>query len=257
MAVKYSWNDSLDKQKMHWKSWNSLCVTKELGGLCFRNFKVYNYAMLAKQAWWILSNPNTPLSKILKAKYFPVVDFLQASLGSCPSLTWHGILEGRKVLNIGCRLRVRSSNSIRIWVDRWLPRPHSFLVNSPCCHPPLDAHELIDNELSCWDVSLNDDIFWPEEAELIKLIPLGRVWATDRWVWHYKKNGKFTLRSAYHITMNSEIIQHNWLIKAITAANRIMYGRNFGLSILPVSANIYFGLFVTILLLLVIIYGEY
>ncbi|KAI3465941.1 hypothetical protein Pfo_022604 [Paulownia fortunei] len=39
-------------------------------------------AMLAKQAWGILTKPNSLVSQIFRAKYFPNSDFLEANLGS-------------------------------------------------------------------------------------------------------------------------------------------------------------------------------
>lgn len=51
----------------------------------------FNLALLAKQRWRIISTPNSLLSKLLKAKYFPQYNFLTARLGSRPSATWRGI----------------------------------------------------------------------------------------------------------------------------------------------------------------------
>uniref|UniRef100_A0A803P9C2 RNase H type-1 domain-containing protein n=1 Tax=Cannabis sativa TaxID=3483 RepID=A0A803P9C2_CANSA len=57
-----------NKAKMHWKSWPSLCVSKFHGGLGFRNFVLHNQALLAKQAWRIFTNPNSLVSRLLKAR---------------------------------------------------------------------------------------------------------------------------------------------------------------------------------------------
>ena len=121
MASNFWWGDQSKAHNTHWISWNKLCIPKNQGGLGFRNLKAFNYAMLGKQAWRILNMPTSLLHHVLKAKYFPKTDFLQARLGHRPSFTRRGILEGHKSLNIGCRLRVGSSCSIRIWHDRWLP----------------------------------------------------------------------------------------------------------------------------------------
>ncbi|KAL0388996.1 UNVERIFIED_CONTAM: hypothetical protein Scaly_0256700 [Sesamum calycinum] len=74
---------------------------KKEGGLGFRDLRAFNLAMLAKQGWRILTNPNLLLSKIFKARYFPKVDFMQAKKGYNSSYTWRCILEGRQVMKEG------------------------------------------------------------------------------------------------------------------------------------------------------------
>ena len=48
----------------------------------FRNLQAFNLAMLAKQAWRILSNPDSLVARVLKARYFLTGDFLNAKLGA-------------------------------------------------------------------------------------------------------------------------------------------------------------------------------
>jgi len=52
-----------------------------MGGLGFRDFELFNLALLARQAWRILQEPTTLSARVLKAVYFPEKDFFQRILG--------------------------------------------------------------------------------------------------------------------------------------------------------------------------------
>ena len=49
--------------------WSSLCKPREEGGLGFVKFADFNLAILAKLAWWVLTNKYCLCVEILKAKY--------------------------------------------------------------------------------------------------------------------------------------------------------------------------------------------
>lgn len=85
-----------------------------------------NQALLAKQAWRILQNPNSLLRRLLKAKYFPNSCFLDASMGHNPSYVWRSLVWGRDLLKNGLRWRIGSGSSIRAFKDPWLLRPLTF-----------------------------------------------------------------------------------------------------------------------------------
>ncbi|PNX79835.1 ribonuclease H, partial [Trifolium pratense] len=50
-------------------SWERLVCAKDERGLGFRDFKVFNMAMVAKQGWKIMTKPETMGAKIFKARF--------------------------------------------------------------------------------------------------------------------------------------------------------------------------------------------
>ena len=46
----------------------------------FRDIRYFNLALLAKQAWRLIDNPDSLCGTVLKAKYFPSGDLLNAKL---------------------------------------------------------------------------------------------------------------------------------------------------------------------------------
>ncbi|KAL0434881.1 UNVERIFIED_CONTAM: hypothetical protein Sradi_0196000 [Sesamum radiatum] len=100
MIADFWWHNRGDR-RTHCVSWGKLCQSKENGGLGFREMLAFNRAMLAKQGWRLVTRPDTFLSRIMKAKYFPTSSFFRARMGSRPSLTWRSILGVRDLVARG------------------------------------------------------------------------------------------------------------------------------------------------------------
>ena len=89
---KYWWHSKGDNNKrINLISWARMSKHKSAGGLGFRDFRDFNLAMLGKQGWRFLTNPDSLVSKVYKARYFPGGNFLDAILGNNPIFIWRSI----------------------------------------------------------------------------------------------------------------------------------------------------------------------
>lgn len=58
-VAKFWWASSGKDRGIHWKNIKILCSPKHMGGLGFKDFNSMNSALLSKQAWCILQDPNS------------------------------------------------------------------------------------------------------------------------------------------------------------------------------------------------------
>ena len=116
-----------------------------------REFSCMNLALLAKQAWRMVDQPDALWVRFLKAVYFPNQSFFEARKKRGMSWIWASILQGRDFLKTHGRWIIGDGQYVQIWYDKWLldniklPTPvngYEFRVNS-----------LIDSSSNQWDVA--------------------------------------------------------------------------------------------------------
>ena len=209
------WGSKEGSRKTCWVAWEEMTKPKNLGGMGFRDIEMFNLALLVRQAWRILQDPDTLSARVLKAVYFPNTLFLEAALGPSSSRVWRAIVDGRDVLQQGLIRRIGTGEETEVWSSNWIPRDGQ--LRPICCiseTPPVKVSELIDPVTLMWNVQVVDTHFLPMDGELIRSIPLSGRRQADFWAWHYEKSGVFTVRSAYRMLASmcerrSDWIEHN------------------------------------------------
>jgi hypothetical protein len=71
MISRFWWGHKENDKKVAWMSWEKNGKAKEIGGLGFRDLECFNTAMLAKQGWRLIKNPNSLVARILKGEVLP------------------------------------------------------------------------------------------------------------------------------------------------------------------------------------------
>ncbi|KAA3474808.1 reverse transcriptase [Gossypium australe] len=154
------------------------------GGLGFRNMAQFNVAILAKQGWRFLENPNSLISQ----------------LGNKNSYVWRSIWAAKGILEKGLIWKVGTGMNISIGNDAWVPD----LVNSRLLFTYKGSNEskvaeLINSQIREWNREVIDYTFGADEAEKIICIPLAKIPPDDLLAWSSESSGGFSVKSTYKL----------------------------------------------------------
>ncbi|KAL5545467.1 hypothetical protein UlMin_005154 [Ulmus minor] len=186
LCAQFWWGGNSEKKRMHWCTWEKLCVHKADGGMGFRDLRSFNRAILAKQAWRIHSSPTSLVFSVLQGFYF------------------QNILWGRGLYTQGIRRKIGSGEDTLIYHDGWLPRDGVFKISSPRVLGNFENVSSLIIASGAWDSNLIRTFFHPDEAEAILSLPLPRRKVPDSLLWHYDKSGHYTVRSGYWLASNNK-----------------------------------------------------
>ena len=208
LMAKFWWNQRKEEKKIHWMSWAKMCDTKQNGGMGFKDLRVFNDALLAKNGWRIMQNTDSLLHKIFKARYFPTTHFFDAALGHNPSFVWRGIWGTKNKMQEGCQWRIGSGNKVRIWKDAWVPGFKTVLRQQNRSLMSENADGLSEEDATVnslfvanqrvWDVGKINSLFTPPIALQILKILLTQD-GEDQVCWKNEATGFYTVKSAYRI----------------------------------------------------------
>ncbi|CAN0897822.1 Putative ribonuclease H protein At1g65750 [Linum grandiflorum] len=164
-------------------------------------------ALLAKQVWRLLVNPDSLVARIYKAKYFPATELINANLGHRPSFIWRSLCEARKVIQAGYRWKQGNGQLVNVWSEAWLKDEVNRHIETPVneAHADLCVSDLINPYTREWRIYILNHLFLARDVTAILSIPVGVATGPDKRIWHYSKDGRFTVKSAYRLYMEKMI----------------------------------------------------
>jgi len=198
------------RRGMHWLSWERLTTLKGFGGMGFKSLKAFNMAMLGKQAWKLITNPDSLITRLLKARYFPTSDFFASQVGHNPSYVWRSIWNVKVVIQNGFKWSIGSGTSISVWDPHWIRSGYTItplaMINPAMAN--LCVADLLVPNLKIWHMENISILFDNVSAYHISRTPLLASVQNDRAVWKFEKNGVYSVYSAYRDIMERDLNTH-------------------------------------------------
>jgi hypothetical protein len=165
----------------------------------FKDLTVFNLAMLGKQGWKFLTEPESLVSRMFKARYFPNNSFLTAIIGHNPSYVWRSIHRARFVVRGGARWSIGAGDTIRILGELQILHGECIDANIEgaqfVCEVSINNLMMPDEKR--WNETTVRQVFSAESANKILSTPLVAHVQSDRLIWKAERNGKSSVKSAY------------------------------------------------------------
>ncbi|CAA7048395.1 unnamed protein product [Microthlaspi erraticum] len=193
------WSNKQNSRGIHWIAWEKICLPFDKGGLGFRDLKLFNLALLAKQLWRIIYHPSSLLARILKGRYFRNSTILEVEKSNMPSYGWRSMLAAKDLLKAGLRRTIGTGEKTLVWRDSWIPdeppRPPQD-IGLPR-DPLLLVSALIDPVTKEWRLDKLTDILSTEEINLVLSLKPSRTNREDGFCWTLTKSGIYSVKTGY------------------------------------------------------------
>ncbi|XP_057808861.1 uncharacterized mitochondrial protein AtMg00310-like [Salvia miltiorrhiza] len=154
ICAAFWWGEKEGERRMHWARLERMCEPKEKGGMGFRNLKIFNKALVAQQAWRMMTKPNLLVSRVFRAKYFKNGDLMTAVVPSTSSYVWRSIAWGHSLLREGMVWSVGNGRNIKAMKDGWVKGAQSEVHGRADGDSAITVEELID-EHGGWNLTKN------------------------------------------------------------------------------------------------------
>ena len=184
---------------IRWCAWDKLSMSKKRGGLGFRNLQGFNMALLGKQCWNLITNLDSLVARVIKARYYPHCHLIHASRTGGSSYTWSGLWEAKEAMKSGLRWVLGDGQSILIKSDRWLRGARDFQVDQENMFVSDSARvcDFFLENTSMWDTEKVKMYFSELDANAILNTRIPSMCIKDRIAWSHTSNGQYTVKSGY------------------------------------------------------------
>jgi len=211
-------HNSANSRGLHWLSWERLSVPKTFGGMGFKNLRAFNLAMIGKQTWKMVTNPDALITRLLKARYYPHSDFFSASIGHNPSYVWRSLWNTRDFIKCRLKWSIGTGETISVWNEPWLKEPICLQPSTEVqfMWDALTVAHLFKPNQKLWNEKFIHYVFDDGTTNKILQTPLLPSVRADAAVWRHEINGLYSVRSAYrdicnhHDTMLHHRVPRHW-----------------------------------------------
>ena len=168
--------------------------------------KAFNSAMIGKQAWKLVTSPNSLITRLLKAKYYPRSDYFGASVGHNPSYIWRGLWRVKEMVCRGFQWSIRTGEYISVWHQPWLGNQEQLtpVTEFHNMWSELKVANLLQVNAIQWNTAFINYVFDNGTTEQIYKTPLLPSVQQDTVTWRFDKNGNYSVRSAYRDILNND-----------------------------------------------------
>lgn len=98
----------------------------------------------------------------------------------------------------GLRWRMGCGRSVGIYNSNWLPRPITF------SQPTLPNDSIVVDLIldgNCWNIPMLRQLFLDVDVQQIMKIKLPNQPCEDRIMWHYDREGEYSVKFGYNLAM--------------------------------------------------------
>lgn len=139
-----------------------MCTPIFFGGIRFKDFSVFNDAVLDRQTWWLVQRLGSLLGRVMKAKYYRNCNFLDGALEHAGSYFWRSLWSSKALVKERMIWCIDNGCKVNIWMDLWVTDKERRFITSNVVDSVQQVSDLMDLKTIECDVDLIlKNVFFP------------------------------------------------------------------------------------------------